>query len=60
MCTPQAGIGTDSADFPIVSSLTSNDAAITQDIGLAGIVLGRGARAIGVCGHAYNPLTIDS
>ena len=33
---------------------------VTQDIGLADIVLGRGARAIGVRGRIYNPLTIDS
>ena len=32
---------------------------VTQDIGLASMVLGRGAAAIGVRGHIYNKATID-
>lgn len=56
----QVGVGADSADFAIVSNLTPNDVVVTQDIGLADMVLGRGARAIGVRGRVYNPLTIDS
>lgn len=32
---------------------------VTQDIGLASMVLGRSAFAIGVRGHAYNKATID-
>ena len=56
----QVGIGADSADFAIVERLQPHDVVVTQDIGLASIVLGRGARAIGVRGHEYNPLTIDS
>ena len=36
------------------------DVVVTQDIGLASMVLGRGARAIGVRGRVYNPVTIDS
>ncbi len=56
----QVGVGADSADFAIVEQLTPDDVVVTQDIGLASIVLGRGARAIGVRGHVYNPLTIDS
>ena len=58
--TIQVGVGADSADFAIVSAITPADVVVTQDIGLADIVLGRGARAIGVRGHVYNPLTIDS
>ena len=53
-------VGSDSADFAIVSQLEPQDVVVTQDIGLADIVLGRGARAIGVRGHVYTPLTIDS
>lgn len=54
------GVGADSADFAIVQQLEPSDVVVTQDIGLASMVLGRGARAIGVRGHVYNPLTIDS
>ena len=56
----QVGVGADSADFAIVEELSPSDVVVTQDIGLASIVLGRGARAIGVRGHVYSPLTIDS
>ena len=56
----QVGVGADSADFAIASAVTPADVVVTQDIGLADIVLGRGARAIGVRGRVYNPLTIDS
>ncbi len=41
-------------------TVTPEDIVVTQDIGLADIVLGRGAHAIGVRGRIYNPLTIDS
>ncbi len=58
--TIQVGVGADSADFAIVSAITPADVVVTQDIGLADIVLGRGARAIGVRGRVYNPFTIDS
>lgn len=58
--TLQVGVGADSADFAIVEELSPEDIVVTQDIGLASIVLGRGARAIGVRGHVYSPLTIDS
>jgi len=58
--TLQVGVGSDSADFAIVEELRPTDVVVTQDIGLASIVIGRGARAIGVRGHIYNPLTIDS
>lgn len=58
--TLQVGVGSDSADFAIVEELQPTDVVVTQDIGLASIVIGRGARAIGVRGHVYNPLTIDS
>lgn len=58
--TIEVGVGADSADFAIVSELSPRDVVVTQDIGLADIVLGRGARAIGVRGRVYNPLTIDS
>lgn len=56
----QVGIGADSADFAIAAAITPADVVVTQDIGLADIVLGRGARAIGVRGRIYDPLTIDA
>lgn len=52
--------GADSADFAIVESLRPGDVVVTQDIGLAAMVLGRGARAIGVRGRVYSTVTIDS
>lgn len=55
----QCGVGADSADFAIVQQLEPGDVVVTQDIGLASMVLGRGARAIGVRGRIYDPLTID-
>ena len=55
-----ASVGSDSADFAIVERLQPRDVVVTQDIGLASIVLGRGAQAIGVRGRVYDPLTIDS
>lgn len=58
--TLQESIGADSADFAIASAITPEDIVVTQDIGLADIVHGRRARAIGVRGRIYNPLTIDS
>ena len=52
--------GADSADFAIVEVLEPGDVVVTQDIGLAAMVLGRGARAIGVRGRVYSEATIDS
>lgn len=52
-------IGADSADFAIVELLQPGDVVVTQDIGLASMVLGRGAAAIGVRGRVYDKATID-
>lgn len=51
--------GADSADFAIVEQLQPGDVLVTQDIGLAGMALGRGAKAIGVRGRVYSQATID-
>lgn len=53
------GIGRDSADFAIIERLTPDDVVVTQDIGLAAMVLGRGARAISVRGRVFHQATID-
>ncbi len=55
----QCGVGADSADFAIVECLQAGDVVVTQDIGLAGMVLGRDAAAIGVRGRVYEKATID-
>ncbi|MDO4436865.1 MAG: DUF188 domain-containing protein [Coriobacteriaceae bacterium] len=57
--TLDVSTGADSADFAIVERLSAGDIVVTQDIGLASMVLGRSAFAIGVRGHAYNKATID-
>ncbi len=51
--------GADSADFAIVERLRPHDIVVTQDIGLASMVLGRDAYAIGVRGRIYDKATID-
>ena len=62
-------VGADSADFAIVERLQAGDVVVTQDIGLASMVLGRDAAAIGVLGRdaaaigvrgrVYDKATID-
>ena len=52
--------GQDSADFAIVCELEPGDVVVTQDMGLASMVLGRGAKAIGVRGETYDKRTIDA
>ncbi len=58
--TLPVGVGADAADFAIVQELDPGDIVVTQDIGLAAMVLGRGARAIGVRGRVYSLATIDA
>lgn len=57
--TLDVSIGADSADFAIVERLQPGDVVVTQDIGLASMVLGRDAAAIGVRGRIYDKATID-
>ncbi len=56
----QVSGGRDAADFAIVEMLQPDDVVVTQDVGLAAMVLGRGARAIGVRGRIYHLATIDA
>lgn len=53
------GVGADSADFAIIEELEPYDIVVTQDIGLASMVLGRTAYAISVRGKEFLPATID-
>lgn len=57
--TISVSTGMDSADFAIVEALKAGDIVVTQDIGLAAMVLGGDAYAIGVRGREYLPATID-
>ena len=57
--TLDVSCGADSADFAIIERLQPGDVVVTQDIGLASMVLGRGAAAVGVRGHVYSKATID-
>lgn len=56
----QVGQGRDAADFAIVERLKPDDVVVTQDIGVAAMVLGRGARAISPRGRVFHQVTIDA
>jgi uncharacterized protein YaiI (UPF0178 family) len=56
----QVSSGRDAADFAIVERLSAGDIVVTQDIGLAAMVLGRDAEAISPRGRVFNPITIDA
>lgn len=56
----QVAQGRDSADFAIVELLSRDDIVVTQDIGLAAMVLGRGARALSPRGRVFHMATIDA
>jgi uncharacterized protein YaiI (UPF0178 family) len=53
------GTGRDSADFAIIERLGPDDIVVTQDIGLAAMVLGRSAGAISPRGRIFYQATID-
>lgn len=52
--------GADAADFAIVERLARGDVVVTQDIGLAAMVLGRGAGAISPRGRIFHLAAIDA
>ncbi|NTW28839.1 MAG: YaiI/YqxD family protein [Coriobacteriia bacterium] len=56
----QVSVGSDSADFAIIERLERGDVVVTQDIGLAAMVLGRGARAISPRGRVFHLESIDA
>ena len=49
----------DSVDFALMGLLTANDVVVTQDFGLAAMVLGKGARAVNQNGLVYTDQNID-
>jgi uncharacterized protein YaiI (UPF0178 family) len=52
--------GSDSADYAITNMATCNDIIVTQDYGLAAMILARGASAIDQNGMVYTSENIDS
>jgi len=58
--TVTVGTGQDSADFAVIERLSPGDVVVTQDTGLAAMVLGRGARAISPRGRIFQLAAIDA
>ena len=56
----QVGAGRDAADFAIIERLAPGDIVVTQDTGLAAMVLGRGAAAVSPRGRVFILATIDA
>jgi len=56
----QVSAGSDAADFAIVERLQPSDVVVTQDTGLAAMVLGRGAKAMSPRGRVFSLATIDA
>ncbi|UFJ42975.1 DUF188 domain-containing protein [Brevibacillus humidisoli] len=50
--------GPEAVDLRLANDATAGDIVITQDIGLAALVMGKKARALSVLGHLYDPDTI--
>lgn len=53
------GAGPDAVDFALVNLCTREDIVVTQDYGVAAMVLGKGAQAIHQNGRIYTPENID-
>lgn len=53
------GDGPDEADLAIVNRIRKGDIVVTQDWGLAALVLARGAQAISPFGQEYDPARIE-
>lgn len=56
----QVSTGRDSADFAIVQLLQPGDVVVTQDIGVAAMAIGRGAKAVSPRGRIFWLATIDA
>jgi uncharacterized protein YaiI (UPF0178 family) len=52
--------GSDSADYAIAGMVTSHDIVVTQDYGLAAMILAKGASAIDQNGMSYTDENIES
>ncbi|MDP4118596.1 MAG: YaiI/YqxD family protein [Bacillota bacterium] len=51
--------GADSVDIALANKITSSDIAVTQDYGVAALVLGKGAKALNQNGMVYCRENID-
>ncbi|MCL2664173.1 MAG: YaiI/YqxD family protein [Defluviitaleaceae bacterium] len=55
----KADEGKDSVDFALIAQLTKDDVVMTQDYGLAAMVISKGAKAINQYGSLYTDENID-
>lgn len=53
------GKGSDAADLALMNNTSKGDIVISQDWGLAALVLGKGAFAMAPSGRIYSPENID-
>jgi len=53
------GKGSDAADLAVINNAARGDIVVTQDWGLAALILGKGAAAISPSGRIYSEQTID-
>ncbi|MDI9413211.1 MAG: DUF188 domain-containing protein [Bacillota bacterium] len=53
------GKGADAADLAVMNETTAGDIVVTQDWGLAALVLGKGALVLSPSGRIYSEETID-
>lgn len=53
------GKGSDSADLAVINNTTRGDIVVTQDWGLAALILGKGAAALSPSGRVYSNHDID-
>lgn len=54
------GAGSDAVDFKLVSLISKGDLCVTQDYGVAAMVLGKGAHGIHPSGRWYTDENMDS
>lgn len=53
------GDASQEADIQVANLTGKGDIVVTQDWGLAAVVLGKGAAALSPAGHVFSPATID-
>lgn len=53
------GKGADAADLAVINNTSRGDIVVTQDWGLAALILGKGALAISPSGRIYSEQNID-
>lgn len=53
------GAGKDAVDMALINMCAPGDVVVTQDYGVAAMVLGKNARCINPSGHVFSPDNID-